>query len=175
RREELRRAKAGPEDDRVGRTLHAVRGDDALGRDLADRAGDQLDVRPCERLVVVAGDQHALAAERVVGPEPPAHSAAARRPGEQWSCSERAEGNARAAKRSRPGRRGIDGRLSWPVAVTTTSASTVSPAEVSSRQRRASSSNVARATSVPRCRWSSRRYSATQGSRYARISSRGEN
>src|SRR2546427_549762 len=47
----------------------------------------------------------------------PVPTAATFRPVRSWSCSQRAEWNARPAKRSRPGRRGIDGRLSWPVAV----------------------------------------------------------
>ena len=50
---------------------------------------------------------------------------------------------------SSPGMSGRDGSLNIPRALTTTSASTTSPADVASRHTERSSSQVARTTSVP--------------------------
>ena len=54
------------EHQRVARVLGAVRGDHAAGRDPADPLGHQVDVVPREGGVVVAGEQHPLAADLIV-------------------------------------------------------------------------------------------------------------
>ena len=58
---------AGAVDDDVGLVLDAVGVDDAVGDDLGDAVGAELDVVAQERRVVRVGLQHALAAEPVVG------------------------------------------------------------------------------------------------------------
>ena len=95
----------------------------------------------------------------------PVPTTATFRPARSWPWSQRAEWNIVPAKDSRPGSRGIAGRLSWPQAATSTSATT-GPPEVSSRQR--PSSKAAARTSVS-SRGSSP-FRSAHPRRYSRIS-----
>ena len=60
-------AEAGAINQDVDGALHAVFGDDAVLAHFGDAIGDQLDVRTVERRVVIVGNQHALAAQLIVG------------------------------------------------------------------------------------------------------------
>ena len=69
RHEERRALEAGGDDDDVHGAGAAVAGHDRVLGHALDRAHHDLDVVPVERLVVVVGDEDALAADRVVGHE----------------------------------------------------------------------------------------------------------
>ncbi len=60
------------DDDRVDLAFGAVLRDDAARGDAGDAVGDEVDVRPVERGVIVVRDQHALAADTVVRRDLPA-------------------------------------------------------------------------------------------------------
>jgi hypothetical protein len=66
RREEARRRETGAVDDDVGRMHAAIAGLDALWPDARDPLGDQFHVRPAEGGQVIARQQDALAADRVI-------------------------------------------------------------------------------------------------------------
>ena len=61
---------AGAQDDHVDLVLDPVDVDDGVRAHLGDAAGDDVDVVLRDRRVVVVADQHALAADRVVGRQP---------------------------------------------------------------------------------------------------------